>query len=162
MSLNFLSSAYDILDLDVAATPEDIKKKYRQLSLCTCGISLILRWPLIDSFSYPPGQSTTCSRPRSFRYSKEGTYRLNACFHTSVVEHIHKQAESELSDKNKREELDAIMNQARIEILKSYNLSTTLAHNDPSLRDIVEPSFRVRVRARAKDILIEEEVRRRK
>ncbi|XP_006459090.1 hypothetical protein AGABI2DRAFT_66229 [Agaricus bisporus var. bisporus H97] len=121
----FKLNAYDILDLDVAATPEDIKKKYRQLSL----------------FIHPD-KAQHARAPEAFD--------------------ILKKAESELSDKNKREELDAIMNQARIEILKSYNLPTTLAHNDPSLRDIVKPSFRVRVRARAKDILIEEEVRRRK
>ncbi|EKM78101.1 hypothetical protein AGABI1DRAFT_42222 [Agaricus bisporus var. burnettii JB137-S8] len=121
----FKLNAYDILDLDVAATPEDIKKKYRQLSL----------------FIHPD-KAQHARAPEAFD--------------------ILKKAESELSDKNKREELDAIMNQARIEILKSYNLPTNLAHNDPSLRDIVEPSFRVRVRARAKDILIEEEVRRRK
>lgn len=87
---------------------------------------------------------------------------MNMLLYPPFVEYLHKQAESELSEKNKREELDAIMNQARIEILKSYNLSSTLADNDPSLRDIVEPNFKVRVRARAKDILIEEEVRRRK
>lgn len=72
------------------------------------------------------------------------------------------QAESELSDKNKREELDAIINQARITILKSLNLPTSLSDTDSRLREIGEPSFKVRVRAKAKDMLIEEELRRRK
>lgn len=67
-----------------------------------------------------------------------------------------------MSDKNKREELDAVINQARIAILKSLNLPTSTADNDPVLREIGEPSFKVRVRAKAKDMLIEEELRRRK
>lgn len=32
--LIILQSPYDLLDLDISATPEEIKKKYRQLSLC--------------------------------------------------------------------------------------------------------------------------------
>jgi hypothetical protein len=129
--------------------------------VCAVSISCIPRWCLISSLSHPPRQSAACPRPRGLRYSQEGISQTSI-FIFLFIEPLYQQAESELSDKNKREELDAIMNQARIEILKSYNLSSTLAHNDPILRDIVEPSFKVRVRARAKDILIEEEVRRRK
>lgn len=33
------ASPYDILDLEFSATPEDIKKKYRQLSLCMHALS---------------------------------------------------------------------------------------------------------------------------
>lgn len=29
-----LASPYDVLDIETSAKPEDIKKKYRQLSLC--------------------------------------------------------------------------------------------------------------------------------
>jgi hypothetical protein len=35
-----LRSPYDILDIDELATPEEIKRKYRQLSLCECSPSL--------------------------------------------------------------------------------------------------------------------------
>ncbi|KAF9451883.1 chaperone regulator [Macrolepiota fuliginosa MF-IS2] len=121
----FKLNAYDILDLDVSATPEEIKKKYRQLSL----------------FIHPD-KTPHARAPEAFD--------------------ILKKAESELSDKNKREELDAVINQARITILKSLNLPTSTADNDYKLREIGEPSFRIRVRAKAKDMLIEEEVRRRK
>lgn len=72
------------------------------------------------------------------------------------------QAESELSDKNQREELDAVMNHARITVLKSLNLPTSTTDTDYKLREIGGPSFKVRVRAQAKEMLIEEEVRRRK
>ncbi|KAJ3570494.1 hypothetical protein NP233_g4373 [Leucocoprinus birnbaumii] len=121
----FKLNPYDILDLEISATPEDIKKKYRQLSL----------------FIHPD-KTPHVRAPEAFD--------------------ILKKAESELSDKNKREELDAVINQARITVLKSLNLSASLADNDPQLRDIGEPSFKVRVRAKAKEMLIDEEVRRRK
>ena len=52
--------------------------------------------------------------------------------------------------------------QARIELLRSLNLSTSLADNDLKLREIGDPPFKVRVRAKAKEMLIDEEVRRRK
>ena len=52
--------------------------------------------------------------------------------------------------------------QARIELLRSLNLSTLLADNDPKLREIGDPPFKVRVRAKAKEMLINEVVRRRK
>ncbi|KXN88605.1 J domain-containing protein spf31 [Leucoagaricus sp. SymC.cos] len=121
----FKLNPYDILDLDFSATPEEIKKKYKQLSL----------------FIHP---------------DKTKHPRAPEAFDTL------KKAESELSEKNKREELDAVINQARIMILKSFNLSTSLADNDPQLREVVNPSFKLRVRAKAKEIFIEEELRRRK
>jgi DnaJ family protein C protein 8 len=71
------------------------------------------------------------------------------------------QAESDLSDKAKREELDAVINQARILVFKALSLPTTTLDSDPQLRGI-DPPFRVRIRAQSKDLLIEEEVRRRK
>ncbi|KAF8349053.1 hypothetical protein F5887DRAFT_1242835 [Amanita rubescens] len=72
-----------------------------------------------------------------------------------------KKAESELSDKAKRDELDAVINQARILVLKALSLPTTTLDSDPQLRGI-DPPFRVRMRAQSKELLIEEEVRRRK
>ncbi|KAF5359193.1 hypothetical protein D9756_003112 [Leucocoprinus leucothites] len=121
----FKLNPYDILDLGISATQEEIKKKYRQLSL----------------FIHPD-KTPHARAPEAFD--------------------ILKKAESELSDKNKREELDAVINQARITVLKALNLPTTLTDNDPKLREIGEPSFKFRVRAEAKAILIDEEVRRRK
>ncbi|KAK0204846.1 hypothetical protein DFS33DRAFT_702213 [Desarmillaria ectypa] len=115
---------YDILDLDESATPEDIKKKYRQLSL----------------FIHP-----------------------DKCSHQRAPEafDILKKAESELSDKAKREELDAIIKQARILALKALSLPASTPDSDPNLKSL-NPSFKVRIRARSKELLIDEEVRRRK
>ncbi|KAK0469711.1 chaperone regulator [Desarmillaria tabescens] len=115
---------YDILDLDESATPDDIKKRYRQLSL----------------FIHP-----------------------DKCSHQRAPEafDILKKAESELSDKAKREELDAIIKQARILVLKALSLPTSTPDSDPDLKSL-NPSFKVRIRAQSKELLIDEEVRRRK
>lgn len=75
----------------------------------------------------------------------------------------HSQAESEVSDKAKREELDAVIKQARLLVLKGLNppLPASTPDNDPALKGLV-PSFRLQVRAQSKELLIDEEVRRRK
>ncbi|KAF5342039.1 hypothetical protein D9611_001786 [Ephemerocybe angulata] len=120
----FKLNPYDILDVDETATPEEIKKKYRQLSL----------------FIHP-----------------------DKCPHARAPEafDLLKKAETEVSDKAQREELDAVIKQARNLLLKSMELPLTIAPNDPKLQGLVPP-FKVRLRAKSKDLLIEEEVRRRK
>ncbi|KAG5339810.1 J domain-containing protein spf31 [Termitomyces sp. T112] len=72
-----------------------------------------------------------------------------------------KKAESELSDKDKRENLDAVINQARLMILKALNLPSSTPDTDPTLKGL-EPSYKVRLRLQSKELLIDEEVRRRK
>ncbi|KAJ3515429.1 hypothetical protein NLJ89_g1769 [Agrocybe chaxingu] len=120
----FKLNPYDILDIKETATADEIKKKYRQLSL----------------FIHP-----------------------DKCSHQRAPEafDILKKAESELSDKAKREELDAVINQARIMTLKALNLPTTTSESDPKLKDL-NPSFQQRLRIQSKQLLIDEEVRRRK
>jgi DnaJ family protein C protein 8 len=71
------------------------------------------------------------------------------------------QAESELSDKPKRDELDAVINEARGQLLKTLNLPTLTADSDPRLHDL-DPPFKVRLRAQSKQLLIDEELLRRK
>ncbi|KAF4571216.1 J domain-containing protein [Pleurotus pulmonarius] len=120
----FKLNPYEMLDLNETATPEDIKKKYRQLSL----------------FIHP--DKTPHERaPEAFDLLKK--------------------AESELSDKAKREELDAVINQARILVLKANNLPPNTPPNDPRLASL-DPPFKAQFRQQSKDLLIEEEVRRRK
>ena len=71
------------------------------------------------------------------------------------------QAESELSEKPKRDELDAVINEARNQLLKALNLPTSIANSDPRLHDL-DPPFKVRLRAQSKQLLIDEELLRRK
>ncbi|KAK7690907.1 hypothetical protein QCA50_006010 [Cerrena zonata] len=120
----FKLNPYEILDLTEAATAEDIKRKYRQLSL----------------FIHPD-KTSHARAPDAFDLLKK--------------------AESELSEPKKREELDAVIKQARIVILKDLNLPTTIADNDERLREVAPP-FKEQIRAKSKEMLIDEEVRRRK
>lgn len=53
------------------------------------------------------------------------------------------------------------MNQARIVLLKDLQLPTSTPDNDPKLKEL-NPPWRQQFLAKAKELLIEEEVRRRK
>ncbi|KIY43986.1 DnaJ-domain-containing protein [Fistulina hepatica ATCC 64428] len=121
----FKLNPYDILDISESCTADDIKKRYRQLSL----------------FIHPD----KCPHPRA-----------------PEAFDIVKKAESELSDKAKREELDAVIHQARLSVLKSLELPPSTTDSDPQLRLVRDPPFKVRLRAESKEMLIEEELRRRK
>ncbi|THH33242.1 hypothetical protein EUX98_g963 [Antrodiella citrinella] len=120
----FKLNPYEILDLTDVATPEEIKRKYRQLSL----------------FIHPD-KTSHVRAPDAFDLLKK--------------------AESELSDKAKREELDAVIKQARIELLREMTLPTNLTDDDSKLSGLT-PSWKEQMRAKAKEMLIDEEVRRRK
>ncbi|OBZ72230.1 J domain-containing protein spf31 [Grifola frondosa] len=120
----FKLNPYEVLDISEDASPEDIKKKYRQLSL----------------FIHPD-KTPHARAPDAFDLLKK--------------------AESELSDKTKREELDAVINQARSVLLKSLALPTTTRDDDPRLKNL-SPSWRQQLLAKVKEFLIDEEVRRRK
>ncbi|KAH7930215.1 DnaJ-domain-containing protein [Leucogyrophana mollusca] len=120
----FKLNPYDILDIDESAKPDEIKRKYRQLSL----------------FIHPD-KTPHARAPDAFD--------------------ILKKAESELSDKNKREELDAVITEARLQILKAHALPASTNDDDPKLRTLVPP-FKEQLRAKSKELLIDEEVRRRK
>ncbi|GJE88630.1 DnaJ-domain-containing protein [Phanerochaete sordida] len=120
----FKLNPYEILDIDENAKPEEIKKKYRQLSL----------------FIHPD-KTSHARAPDAFDLLKK--------------------AESELSEEAKREELDAVIKQARVTLLKEMNLPTTLEDNDSKLKGLTPP-WKQQLRAKSKELLIEEEVRRRK
>jgi DnaJ family protein C protein 8 len=78
-----------------------------------------------------------------------------------VIDRILPQAESELSNKDKREELDAVINQARSLVLKTLNLPVSIPDSDHQLKNL-NPPFKTLLRAQSKELLIDEEVRRRK
>ncbi|KAI0719280.1 DnaJ-domain-containing protein [Cerioporus squamosus] len=120
----FKLNPYEILDISEEATPEEIKKKYRHLSL----------------FIHPD-KTPHPRAPDAFDLLKK--------------------AESDLSDKTKREELDAVINQARVVLLKTLGLPTTTRDDDPKLKNLT-PSWRQQLLAKSKEFLIDEEVRRRK
>ena len=65
-----------------------------------------------------------------------------------------------MSDEKKREALDAALKQARIETLKAMSLPTTIPNDDYRLKE-VESTFKEKLRLRSKQILMEEEARRR-
>ncbi|KAF7374799.1 J domain-containing protein spf31 [Mycena sanguinolenta] len=124
MLKSFKLNPFDILDIDESSTPEEIKKRYKQLSLII-----------------HPDKNPHPRAPEAFDLLKK--------------------AESELSDEAKRENIDAIIAQARSLILKSLSLPLTTPNTDPALRRL-DPSFKVRMRAQVKELLIDEELRRRK
>jgi DnaJ family protein C protein 8 len=54
-----------------------------------------------------------------------------------------------------------VIAQARVEILKAVNLPTSISDDDPRVKAL-HPHFKAQLRGKSKDMLIEEEVRRRK
>ncbi|TFY83221.1 hypothetical protein EWM64_g787 [Hericium alpestre] len=74
---------------------------------------------------------------------------------------ILKKAESELSERARREDLDATITQARYTVLKALGLPVTTPDDSPKLTGL-KPSFKEQIRAKSKEMLIEEELRRRK
>ena len=71
------------------------------------------------------------------------------------------QSESELSDPAKREELDAVIKEARTQLLKSLSLPASISDDDQRLQDL-DPPFKSQLRQISKTVFIEEEVRRRR
>ncbi|KIO23373.1 hypothetical protein M407DRAFT_244802 [Tulasnella calospora MUT 4182] len=71
-----------------------------------------------------------------------------------------KKAESELSDKTKRDELDGVYVQARALVLKTLSLPSTISDDDPKVREL-QPGLKERIQQQTKELLINEEVRRR-
>jgi len=120
----FKLNPYDIIDIEETATAEEIKRRYRQLSL----------------FIHPD-KTPHPRAPEAFDLLKK--------------------AESELSNKDKREELDAVITQARSLVLKSLNLPVSTPDSHHELKNL-NPPFKTLLRAQSKELLIDEEVRRRK
>ncbi|CAE6426739.1 unnamed protein product [Rhizoctonia solani] len=67
-----------------------------------------------------------------------------------------KKAEADLMDQAKRDELDAVMLEARAQTLKANSLPTGINDTDSRVLALV-PSFKEQIRTRARDILIDEE-----
>ncbi|KAG8935504.1 hypothetical protein FRC03_006706 [Tulasnella sp. 419] len=120
----FKLNPYDILAITPDASADDVKKRYRHLSL----------------YIHPD----KATHPRA-----------------SEAFDLLKKAESELSDKEKRGDLDQLYVQARSLVLKSLSLPTAIEDDDPRLKAL-QPGFRESLLKQVKDILIDEEVRRRK
>ncbi|KAG9042862.1 hypothetical protein FS837_010298 [Tulasnella sp. UAMH 9824] len=63
-------------------------------------------------------------------------------------------------NKAKREELDAVYVQARALVLKTLSLPSTIADDDPKVKEL-QPGLKERIQQQTKELLISEEVRRR-
>ncbi|KAF9506891.1 hypothetical protein BS47DRAFT_1333612 [Hydnum rufescens UP504] len=72
-----------------------------------------------------------------------------------------KKAESELSDKEKRLDIDSTILFARTEVLKSHSIPTSTPDSDPRIA-YLKPSLKEQVRIKTKELLIDEELRRRR
>ncbi|KAA1467644.1 DnaJ-domain-containing protein [Dentipellis sp. KUC8613] len=72
-----------------------------------------------------------------------------------------KKAEAELTESTKREELDATITQARGVLLKGLGLPLSTTDDNAKLKGLTPP-FKEQLRAKSKELLIDEEVRRRK
>lgn len=181
-----------MLDISEDATPEEIKKRYRHLSLCEYPIAVPSKprqgsgsWniaPLTDDV-YPvihPDKTSHARAPEAFDLLKKvrmtppsSRFPLVLSLRDSVLRsvsvthavyahnRVHRQAESELSDKAKRDELDAVIHQARAVLLKSHNLPPNTPDDDPRVKALTPP-WKQQFLAKAKEMLIDEEVRRRK
>jgi DnaJ family protein C protein 8 len=97
----------------------------------------------------------TCTR--GFRSPQEGSSSRSP--QSTTIKHA-LQAESELSEGKKREELDAAITQARVLLLRAHNIPATVADDDSRIKSL-KPPYKDQLRTKAKEILIEEEVRRR-
>ncbi|CAE6456367.1 unnamed protein product [Rhizoctonia solani] len=138
----FKLNSYDLLGLDPTCTPADIKKRYRHLSL----------------FIHPDKATHPRATDAFDLLKKVGRY--NEVYPTAAY-FLSTQAEAELLDQAKRDELDAIMLEARAQTLKANSLPSGINDTDSRVLALV-PSFKEQIRAHARDILIDEEVRRRK
>ncbi|KAL4072673.1 hypothetical protein V8B97DRAFT_2006502 [Scleroderma yunnanense] len=158
----FKLNPYDILDLDVTAKPEDIKRKYRQLSLCEQRLSFLVLWRIV----YEHIRNILTPFVSVIHPDKTPHPRAPDAFD------ILKKAEAELSDTTQREELDAAIASARATLLRSLSLPTGLTDDDPRLLNFADDPkmqaqglttpWKIMLREKIKEVLIEEEVRRRK
>ncbi|KAH9994879.1 DnaJ-domain-containing protein [Russula vinacea] len=141
----FKLNPYDVLDLGPSATAEDIKKKYRQLSL----------------FIHPD-KCTHARAPEAFDVLKKVIRLLLLLqLRKRLILLFIQKAENELGDTAKREDLDAAINQARLTLLKELSLPTSTPDDHPRLKGLTPP-FKAQLRQKSKELLIEEEVRRRR
>ncbi|KAG8816306.1 hypothetical protein FRC17_000366 [Serendipita sp. 399] len=120
----FKLNPYETLDIDPSASSEDIKKRYKQLSL--------LIHP--DKATHPQAQDAF---------------------------DLLKKAENDLSDKDKRENLDATIKQARAELLKSLNLPLSTKDDHFKITSL-SPPWSQQLKEKTKALLIEEELRKRR
>ncbi|KZP25219.1 DnaJ-domain-containing protein [Athelia psychrophila] len=122
----FKLNPYDVLDISELSTPEEIKRRYRQLSL----------------FIHP-----------------------DKCAHVKAPEafDLLKKAESELSEAPKRADLDAVILEARVTLLREFvpPLPVSTLDSDSALTSLGS-KWKSMMRTKSKELLIEEEVRRRK
>ncbi|WOO85696.1 J domain-containing protein spf31 [Vanrija pseudolonga] len=139
----FKLNPYDILDLPIFADDSTVKKTYRKKSL--------LIHP--DKFKHERGDEAFDLLKKVRQFSS-----------WDHVQFLTLQAEGQLLEKSKREEIDGIMTYARTLVLKSvlgagYSLGVTT--DDPRLANLT-PSFEAQIRTQAKELFVEDELSKRR
>jgi len=72
-----------------------------------------------------------------------------------------KKAESELSDKDKRVEVDSVVTYARLQVLKTHTIPSSAEDSDPRVQALLPP-FKEQWALKVKELLIDEELRKRR
>ncbi|RSH92735.1 hypothetical protein EHS25_008181 [Saitozyma podzolica] len=157
----FKLNPYDILDLPFGASEADVKKQFRKKSL--------LIHP--DKYKHEQGHEVSLRRLlgtiQSIRVpvrNRPQGLAVGTAVGTAVAFDFMKKAEGQLSEPSKRAEIDAIMTHSRTLVLKSIlgtGYSIGIADTDPRLANLT-PSFDLQIRAKAKEVLIEDELSRRR
>ncbi|KAH8090736.1 hypothetical protein HD553DRAFT_303230 [Filobasidium floriforme] len=125
---SFKLNPYDILDLGINATENEIKKQYRKKSL--------LIHP--DKFKHPRG--------------------------IEAFDQL-KKAEAMLGDKDKRDEVDAVMRHARVQVLKPLfppGTNTSEVPDDDPRLTALDPPLDMQVKKKAREVFVEEELLKRR
>lgn len=72
------------------------------------------------------------------------------------------QAQVELTDEKKRKNLDQTIEDARMLVLREFKLLPVVEDSHPTLAALKDPDLKERVRRKTKEILIDDELRRRR
>lgn len=107
-----------------------------------------------------PDKATHARAPEAFDLLKKVSlyaHRSKECLTLSPP----LQAAAELSEKEKRLDIDSTIMFARTELLKAAGISLNTPDDDPHISRM-QPSYKEQLQKKVKDLLIDEEVRRRR
>ena len=106
-----------------------------------------------------PDKATHPKAQDAFDLLKKVDYFYGKIIYSDCLHSI--QAEGEVQDKDKRENLDAVVKQARIELLRAMNLPISTTDDHAKLKDL-SPPWKRQLKDKTKAMLIDDELRRRR